>query len=348
MIEDRKTSHIDICLKEDVNAHHNYWDDVHLIHNALPEIDKDEIDLSVKLFGKKLKLPLIISAMTGGCEIGEKINRNLAEAAAEVGVGFGLGSQRPALENKSLIPTYSIVKEYDIPLVIANIGAPQLITQGKKTPIALEDAKEVMKMVDGDILAVHMNYLQEIVQPEGDHKSRGCTDAIEALAKKLPIMAKETGAGISRDVALRLKRTKIKGIDVGGLGGTSFAAVEFYRAKDINNKLRETLGKSFWNWGIPTPASIVYANVGLPLVATGGVRNGLDAAKAFIVGANAVGIAKPLLKPAMESSEKVVDILKIIAEELRCSMFLLGCKNIAEVRKCRYMAEGRLACWLNK
>jgi isopentenyl-diphosphate delta-isomerase len=347
MIENRKASHIDICLKEDVIARHNYWDDVYLIHSALPEINKDEIDLSVKLFGKKLKLPLVISAMTGGCEVGEKINRNLAEAAAEVGVGFGLGSQRPALENKSLIKTYSVVKDYDIPLVIANVGAPQLIKQGNKAPITLEDAREAIEMVDGDILAIHANYLQEIVQPEGDHNSKGCMNAIETLATKVPILIKETGAGISREVALKLKRTKIKGIDVGGLGGTSFAAVEFYRAKEINDKLRETLGKSFWSWGIPTPASIIYASVGLPLIATGGVRNGLDAAKAFVVGADAVGMAKPLLEAAMKSSEEVVNKLNIIVEELRCSMFLLGCKNIAEMHKRKYIIDYKLACWLN-
>lgn len=348
MMENRKASHIDICLNENINSHHNYWDDIFLVHNALPEIDKDEIDLSIKLFGKKLKLPLIISAMTGGCEIGERINKNLAEAAAEVGVGFGLGSQRPALENKSLAKTYSVVKDYDIPLVIANIGAPQLIKQGGKPPITLQDAKDALEMVDGDILAVHMNYLQEIVQPEGDHNSRGCMEAIEALAKKLPILAKETGAGISKDVALRLKRTKIKGIDVGGLSGTSFAAVEFYRAKEIDDKVRETLGKSFWNWGIPTPASIVYANIGLPLVATGGVRNGMDAAKAFVLGADAAGIAKALLNSATKSSKEVVNELNIIAEELRCSMFLLGCKNIAEMQKSRYITDGKLACWFNR
>ena len=235
MIENRKIDHINICLKENVEADYNYWQDISLVHNALPEIDKNEIDLKIKVFGKELKAPLIISAMTGGCETAKKINKNLAIAAEKLGIGMGVGSQRASLENHSLIETYSVVKNYDIPLIIGNIGLPQLI----KGSIGLKDAKLAMKMISADILAIHLNYLQEVVQPEGEHFARGGVEKIKEIAFHLPVLVKESGAGISREVALMLKNANVLGIDVGGLGGTSFSAVEYYRAN--NDFMRKRL-----------------------------------------------------------------------------------------------------------
>ncbi|OGS51439.1 MAG: type 2 isopentenyl-diphosphate Delta-isomerase, partial [Euryarchaeota archaeon RBG_16_68_12] len=271
--EQRKAEHVNIILNENVSAEYNYWADVHLVHRALPEIDLDDVDVSCTLLGRKLDAPLVISSMTGGFGMGREINESLAKAAAETGVAMGVGSQRAALEKPELADTYAVVKDYDVPLRFANLGAPQLVPQEGKRAYGLEDARRAMAMVDAHALIVHLNFLQEVVQPEGDRRGRGCLAAISRLAARLPVVAKETGAGISREVALALKRAGVRGIDVGGLGGTSFSAVEHYRAKKESASLKERLGATFWNWGIPTPASIVLADVGLPVIATGGVRS---------------------------------------------------------------------------
>src|SRR2546426_8231500 len=252
--EQRKAEHVNIILQENVSAEYNYWNDVRLVHTALPEIDLDDVDVSVKFFGKRLEAPLIISSMTGGFGMGKEINGNLAKAAAEVGVAMGVGSQRAALEKPELVPTYAVVKDHDIPLRFANLGAPQLVPQEGKRAYGVDDARRAMDMVDGHVLICHLNFLQEIVQPEGDHRAKGVLEAIRRLAAEFPVMAKETGAGVSHDVALRLKRAGARAIDVGGLGGTSFAAVEYYRAKKDALTLKERLGAAFWDSGIPTPA----------------------------------------------------------------------------------------------
>src|SRR2546422_7123022 len=292
--EQRKAEHVNIILNENVSAEYNYWSDVHLVHRSLPEIDLDDIDVSCTLFGRKLNAPLVISSMTGGFGMGREINANLAKAAAEVGVAMGVGSQRAALEKPDLVDTYAVVKDYDVPLRFANLGAPQLIPQEGKRAYGLDDARHAMAMIDAHVLIVHLNFLQEVVQPEGDRRARGVIASVSKIALKLPVMAKETGAGISREVALLLKKAGAKGIDVGGLGGTSFSAVEYYRARKEAQSLKERLGSTFWNWGIPTPPSVVLANVGLPLAATGGVRSGLDVAKALALGASAAGVAQPM------------------------------------------------------
>src|SRR3989441_7996666 len=208
--EQRKAEHVNIILNENVSAEYNYWNDIRLVHNALPEIDLDDIDLGVKFFGKRLQAPLIISSMTGGFGMGKEINANLAKAAAEVGVAMGVGSQRAALEKPELASTYAVVKDYDVPLRFANLGAPQLVPQEGKRAYGVEDARRAMDMVDAHVLICHLNFLQEIVQPEGDHRAKGVLDAIRKLAATFPVMAKETGAGISRDVSLRLKRAGVK------------------------------------------------------------------------------------------------------------------------------------------
>ena len=337
MSNKRKDDHIRICLNEDVNARYNYWDDVSLIHNALPEIDKAEVDLETELFGKKLKAPIIISAITGGYKEAEKINRNLAEAAAALGLGLGLGSQRPALKDPTLSDSYSVIKEYSIPLVIGNIGVPQLIAQKGAKEAAKGDlgtlidyAKTAMDMIEGDVLAVHLNYLQEVVQPEGDTNARGGLEAIRDLVRNVefPILAKETGAGISAEVGLALKNAGVTAIDVGGMGGTSFAAVEYYRAKEVEGaELYERLGKTFWDWGIPTPASVVLTRDILPVIATGGIRNGLDIAKTLALGATTAGLARTILPDACKSAQATIETLESIIEELRSAMFLMGANS---------------------
>jgi isopentenyl-diphosphate delta-isomerase len=333
--ESRKEEHVKVSLEKDVSYHHNYWDDVKLIHNALPEINKNDIDFSTKLFGKKLGAPIIIAGMTGGYEKAKKINENLAASAEEFQIGMGIGSQRAGLEKPELKETYSVIKDYDIPIRFTNIGASQLaIWDFKKT---LNNAEKMIDMIDANVFTICLNFLQEAVQYEGETNAKGCLEAIERLADNLsiPIVVKESGAGISFNVAERLSKTNIAGIDVGGAGGTSFAAIEHYRAKMKNDKLHERGGKVFWNWGIPTPTSILEVreatNWKLPIIATGGIRNGLDAAKAFVLGASCAGIAHVLLAPATISKEKTISEIDAIIKEIRATMFLVGVDKISKM-----------------
>jgi isopentenyl-diphosphate delta-isomerase len=344
---ERKKDHVEIVLNKDVKSDYNYWDDLTLVHQALPELDLEDIDLSTTLFGKKLGAPLIISAMTGGYAGAETINRNLAEAASEFGIGMGVGSQRAAIEDESVEKTYAVVREYDIPLLLANLGAPQFVKQRGGGPYGVDEAVKAMKMIDADMLAIHLNFLQEVIQPEGDTKARGCLLAIKKMALQLPVVVKETGAGISYEAAVELRKCGVKGIDVGGLGGTSFSAVEYYRAKNLNDGTRERLGSAFWNWGIPTPVSLILADVGLPLIATGGIRNGSDVAKAAVLGASASGVAGAVLKAAKESADAVKDEIRLILDELRATMFLTSSNNLEELAKNEFVITGRTSGWID-
>ena len=333
--ESRKDEHVRISLDKNVLAEHNYWDDVELKHNALPEINKNKIDFSTKLFGKKLGAPLIIAGMTGGYKKAKKINENLAASAEKYQLGMGVGSQRAALENSDLIDTYSVIKDFDIPLRIANIGASQIVMWGHKKTI--ENAKKMVDMIDANVFAVCLNFLQEAVQFEGEANAKGCFDAIKKLADDLdiPVIVKESGAGISYDVAERLSKTKIAGIDVGGAGGTSFAAIEHFRAIIADDRLHEKGSKTFWNWGIPTPSSILEVGEAtswkLPIIATGGIRNGLDAAKALALGANCAGVAQVVLKAASESKQKTISEIDSIIKEIRTAMFLVGADKVSKM-----------------
>ena len=347
-IESRKQDHVNICLSKDVKAHYNFWDDIHFVHHALPEIDFSEIDTQVIMFGKELSAPIIISAITGGYPKAEVINRNLAEAASKLKIGLGVGSQRAALENESLRGTYSVVKEYKIPLVIGNVGAPQLIFQKDSEALSPEKIEEAFEMVGADVLAVHMNYLQEVVQPEGNVNARGCLSAIKKMALRYPLIAKETGSGISRKTAQALRRAGVIGIDVGGLGGTSFSAVEVYRARNKDDSLKERLGRTFWDWGIPTPVSVMEANVGLEVIATGGIRNGVDVARAMALGANSAGMAGALLKAATKSADDVIKQLEAIIHELKVTMFLTQSMDISDLHKRDVILLGRTKEWVEQ
>jgi len=333
--ENRKNEHIDISLNKNVVSHHNFWDDVKLKHNALPEINKDEVDLSTKLFRKKLHAPIIISAMTGGYDKAKKINQNLAIAAEKFQIGMGVGSQRAAIEKPGLEDTYSVIKDYDIPLRFANIGASQICLWGNKKTV--ENAQKMIDMIDAHVFVVCLNFLQEVVQSEGEANAKGCLSAIKQIADDLstPVVVKESGAGISFDVAERLSQTNIAGIDVGGLSGTSFSAIEHYRANMINDKIHERGGKTFWDWGIPTPNSIIETGDAtgwkIPIIATGGIRNGLDVAKALCLGANAAGIARTLLGPANKNKQSTLFEAEAIFKELRAAMFLVGAKDISKM-----------------
>jgi isopentenyl-diphosphate delta-isomerase len=333
--ESRKDEHVRVSLEKDVAAEHNYWDDVKLIHNALPEINKNEIDFSTKLFGKKLGAPLIIAGMTGGYDKAKEINENLAIAAENYQIGMGVGSQRAAIEKPELKDTYGVIKNYNIPLRFANIGASQIVMWGHKR--TLENAQKMIDMIDAHVFIVCLNFLQEAVQFEGEAHAKGCFDAIKKLTEDLgtPVIVKESGAGISYNVAERLSKTKIAGIDVGGAGGTSFAAIEHYRAKMINDELHERGGRTFWNWGIPTPTSILEVGDAtdwkLPIIATGGIRNGLDAAKALALGANCAGVAHALLKSATTGKDATISEVDAIIKEIRATMFLVGADKVSKM-----------------
>jgi isopentenyl-diphosphate Delta-isomerase len=344
----RKAEHVEIVLNEKSRADKNWWDAVTLIHCALPEFDLDEVDLSVELFGKKLKAPLLISSMTGGYPDAERLNRNLAEAAARVGVGLGVGSQRAGILKPEMASTFAVVKEFKVPLVFANLGAPQLIPQHTSTSLTLEHGRQAMEMIGADALIIHLNYLQEVVQPEGDTRARGVLDKIREFAKAYPVLAKETGAGMSHRVASALKEAGVKAIDVGGSGGTSFSAVEYYRAEKERDAVRARLGETFWNWGIPTPISILEADVGLPVIATGGLRHGLDAAKAIALGSTAAGMASRMLKPATVSADAVVEALDIAIAELKAAFFLTGCRSVADMQQSELVLSDELLAWVGR
>lgn len=333
--ESRKDEHVRISIEENVNYSHNYWDDIVLTHNALPEINEEDIELSIELLGKTLNAPIIIAGMTGGYKKAEIINKNLASTASKFQIGMGVGSQRAALEKEELQSTYSVVKDYDIPLRFANIGASQIGLWGHKK--TLENAQKMIDMIDADVFVVCLNFLQEVVQSEGQTHAKGCLEGIKNLAEDLdiPVFVKESGAGISFEVAQRLSKTKIAGLDVGGAGGTSFAAIEHFRSKMKFDYLHARGGKTFWNWGIPTPDSVLEVGEAtewkLPIIATGGIRHGLDAAKALALGATAVGIAHALLQPATKDENATYFEIEAITKELRAAMFLVGAKNVAQM-----------------
>ncbi len=334
----RKIEHIEICLEEDVQCRRStMFEDIDLVHNALPEIDKNKIDLTSNFFGLRASAPLVIAGMTGGHPKTLGINERLATAAEELGLPIGVGSQRAAFEDPSLIDTFKIVREKapSVPL-IANIGA---------THVGL--AADAVSMIEADILAVHLNPLQEAVQPEGDCNSEGVLENIAAIVDSVdvPVIVKETGAGISSDVASSLEEIGVDGVDVGGVGGTSWAAVEYFRALKDDDDVKAQLGLEFWDWGIPTALSIIMVldSTELDVIATGGVRSGLDIAKALSLGAIAAGVAHPLLRPAtFGSSLDVVVELERMLEGLKVAMYLTGCSSVADFSSRQLIIKGRL------
>lgn len=347
-IKSRKADHVKICMEERVAPGYCYWDDVRLIHNALPEVNADDIDMSCDLFGSRLEFPLIITAITGGYPGAKKINKNIASACADLGIGMGIGSERAGIEGVSE-SSYSVVKDYDVPLVIGNIGAVQLIDQKDKKAFTYDMIEKAVDMVDADVLAIHLNPLQEMVQPEGDKCFEGCYDAIRDIARRGPVIVKETGAGISKEVAGRLKGIGVQGIDISGMGGTSFSAVEFYRAVESDDRMNMSLGDTFFNWGIPSPVSLAQCkDCGLPLISSGGILDGIHVACSIAMGASAAGIAGTILQEASKSAEAVKEKLTIIKKELEAAMVLTGSRNLKELSKVKYIVLGETKEWMDQ
>ena len=335
-------------LAGDVEGRYRYWNDIQLLHNALPEIDFDEVDSSVELLGKRLAAPIVITGMTGGFPDAAKINDNLARAAAEVGIAMGVGSERAAILKGQYPESYACVARHPVPLKFANIGAPQIIAQspGEKV-VGLAEVRSAMELIGADVLAVHLNFLQEMVQPEGDRKARGCLARIGELARDVPVLAKETGAGIARPVAERLAERGVRGFDVSGTGGTSFAAVEHHRAKAQGAEREARLGKTYWDWGIPSPVCVrELVPLGLPVIASGGVRSGLDVARAVALGATAAGTAGGVLRAASTSHAATLTELRQLIHEFKVGMFLTGSRTVAELRRAPYRITGETRAWL--
>jgi len=325
-IQKRKSDHIDICLNRDVELGGAGFEDVLLDHNALPELDLEKVDTSVRLFGKKLNAPIIIEAMTGGSKEGKDINRDLASVAEELGIGIGVGSQRAAIEDDKVADTFSVVADAaPKTLKIANLGAVQL-----NYGYGVRECRKAVEMINADVLALHLNPLQEAVQPEGDTNFSGLLPKISKVCNDLnkPVIAKEVGSGITLEVAKRLKKAGVKAIDIGGAGGTSWSLVEGYRADS-------SLGIIFADWGIPTVECLLDLQpLKMPKIASGGIRTGIDAAKALSLGADAVGIALPLLKAWKDKGKTGVELyLNAFIRELRVSMFLTGSADVKQLQR---------------
>jgi isopentenyl-diphosphate delta-isomerase len=273
------------------------------------------------------------------------VNAALAKAAGELGIGIGVGSQRAAIEDPSQKESFAVVRE-EAPdaFVYGNVGAAQIKEYG------IEIAETLVDMLDADALAVHLNFLQEAIQPEGDRDATGCLEAIEDICSlDVPVIVKETGAGISREDAVLLKKAGVSAIDVGGAGGTSWAGVEVYRAKQRNDDISERLGELFWDFGITTAASLVECRVSLPLIATGGVRTGLDIARSIALGANVASAALPFVGPALQDTTAVKTLLEKMFEELKVAMFLCGCGNINALRtNCPVVITGKTLEYLTQ
>jgi isopentenyl-diphosphate delta-isomerase len=334
-IEKRKEDHIEICLGKHVLADRNWWDDVFIDHAAIPACDLDEIDLEVRFLGRVLSAPMIVSAMTGGSRKAKRYNGLLARAASDFGLGMGVGSQRAGIENEERRPSYTIIRDFDIPLVLANIGAPQLTDglapgKGGRLERARNAISSAEEMIGAHATCVHLNYLQEVVQVEGECVVRGFPESVRDLSKDFKLIGKETGAGIGGRSARKIKELGFKAIDVGGLSGTSFSAVESFRdTKGPGRAMR--LGRTFWNWGIPTPVCVVESRVGLPMIATGGLRNGLDVGRALALGADCGGMARTLLIAASKGYPALRDEVSRILDELRAVIFLSGSSKASEM-----------------
>ncbi|RQG94694.1 type 2 isopentenyl-diphosphate Delta-isomerase [Natrarchaeobius chitinivorans] len=345
---DRKDDHIRIIEEEDVETSGAGFADVDLVHEALPELHRDEIDTTTTLFGHELAVPIVIESMTGGHPNTTKINRALAEAAQETNVAMGVGSQRAGLEldDEELLESYTVVREVAPDACLyGNVGAAQLLEYD------LEAVETAVEMIDADAMAIHLNFLQEAVQPEGDVDARGCLAEIERVAEGLsvPVVVKETGNGISRETASRLADVGVDAIDVAGQGGTTWSGIESHRAAAVGADRQEAIGNLFRAWGVPTAISTLEAaSVHDQVVASGGVRSGLDVAKAIALGARAGGLAKPFLGPAGRGTDAVVDLIEQLSLELRTAMFVTGSATLSELRSTEYVVLGRTKEYLEQ
>lgn len=323
---DRKAEHLQLALKEQMQARQRFFQDYYFEHRALPEIDLAEVDTTTEFLGTTIEAPLLISCMTGGTEEAGRINRNLARGAEETQIALGVGSQRKALEDESQTGTFEVRSRAPTVPLLGNLGAVQL-----NYGYGVQECKAVVDMIDADALTFHLNPLQEAIQPEGDTNFSDLLPKIESIAKQLdvPVIAKEVGAGISGTDAQALADRGVKIIDTSGMGGTSWARIEAERADDME------IGDLFGDWGIPTPVSIqqVSAVPGVTVIGSGGIRSGIDMAKAIALGADMVGMASPFLRVAVESEQDVIDKIHRTIREFKIAMFCVGARTVDELKQ---------------
>ncbi len=340
LLPTRKLDHLRISLKDDVQYFQmtNGLERYHFVHQALPNLALDDIDLSTNLFGKTMRSPLLISSMTGGAEETYRINRTLATAAQFTGIAMGLGSQRAALEDAAMAYTYQVRKFAPDILLFANLGAIQL-----NYAYSVDHCRRAVEMIQADALILHLNAMQEAVQPEGNTNWKGLLKRIEKVCRALavPVIVKEVGFGIAGDTARQLARAGIAAIDIAGAGGTSWAAVESRRAQ---SKILRQLAEAFWNWGIPTADSLVQvrrAAPRLPVIASGGIRDGIEVAKCLALGASLVGLAAPMLKLADLGVEDLIEGIKLINETLRAAMFGIGARDLTALSQTQRLKRAK-------
>ena len=345
-IEDRKIEHIKIAAQKDIEEGSTLFDEVQLIHNALPDFNFDEVNTSTQLFGKPLSAPFIIGAITGGTELSGKINEIFAEAAEQLGIGMYVGSQRIAIEKPETRWTFSIIKDKaPSALKIANIGAPQISKLDESK--AIDWINAAIDMIDASAIAIHLNPAQEVFQPEGEPWFKGVIDKIKHIAKSInkPVIVKEVGNGISKEVAAKLKDSMVSAIDVGGIGGTSFIKIEAerWRRTDISE-----LSSVFNGWGIPTAISIcevksVFDGV---ILASGGIRSGLDGVKAIALGASAFTMSRPMLINALNGKDQLMQFAERVVREFKIAMFLTGSKCIGDLPNLPIILGPTIINWL--
>jgi isopentenyl-diphosphate Delta-isomerase len=330
--QNRKADHLRICLEESVQFQQttNGLERYRFTHCCLPELDWDDIDISTTFLGKKLGAPLLISSMTGGTEMAGIINHRLAKVAQKYKLAMGVGSQRVAVEKPEVAGTFAVRSlAPDIPLLFANLGAVQLNYE-----YGLDHCLKAIDLLQADALILHLNPLQEAVQSGGDRNFRGLLQKIEQLCKQLPVpvIAKEVGNGISASMAQKLINAGVAAIDVAGAGGTSWSKVESERAKDAQQR---RLGATFADWGIPTADCIVGIREiapQIPLIASGGLRNGLEVAKAYALGGDIAGLAWPFLQAAAESEVALDALVNVLMAEITTVLFCTGTASLSELR----------------
>jgi isopentenyl-diphosphate delta-isomerase len=330
-IENRKSEHLRVCIEEDVEFQQltNGLEKYRFTHCCLPELDRSDIELGTTFLGKSLKAPILISSMTGGTELAHLVNTRLATVAQRYGLAMGVGSQRIALEQPELAPTFAVRSLAPDILLLANLGAVQL-----NYGCGLEDCLKLVELLEADALILHLNPLQEWVQSGGDSNFKGLLAKIQQICAQLPVpvIAKEVGNGISAVMAKQLIEAGVAAIDVAGAGGTSWAKVESQRAKD--NRQRH-LGQVFADWGLPTAECITTIrsmNSTIPLIASGGLKNGLDLAKSIALGADLGGLARPFLVAAIESEAAVDELVKFLIAELEIVLFCTGNPNLSALK----------------
>lgn len=343
-IEKRKADHLEICAQEDVDGI-NWWNDFKLIHEALPNGNFDTIDCSVSLLGKTLDYPLIIAAMTGGTKEAMKINKELASLAQEFNIGFGVGSQRIMVTDKKTTKTFAVRDVAPDILLLGNLGLVQFVKDFNTKVV-----DETAEAIEADAMCIHLNPAHELAQEDGDRNFTGSEDKLHEICResKTKIIAKETGCGISLETANSLAHAGIDAIDVGGVGGTSWVGVEHYRAK---SQAQQDLTKLFWNWGIPTPISVMecVSACDLPVIATGGIRNGIHVVAACTLDAVACGIANPVLRAYMNGGKKSARAyLQKTIKEIKTAMLLSGAEKIEDLEKNDIMILGKSMEWVRQ